>query len=203
MQWKPRIGCSSIAFGATPAWPWSKSKNATPVSCARAHGRNARRAAAICACRTGNARLSHVGAGDSVIIVRRPSLSTTWKSSSDSWRINTTLAITVKMCRSNGSLVSGKLAGAGREVRNAIVVCLRRQQRRPVLKRLHRPAFDAALDPPAGRSRLLDARGDERNQRENDGGEEAASHESILTPRRRRCASRQARDTTEVAVDRP
>jgi hypothetical protein len=87
------------------------------------NSRNARRAAAICACRTGNARLSHVGAGDSLIIVRGPSLSTTWKSSSDSWRINSTLAITVKMCRSNGSLVSGKLAGAGREVRNAIVVC--------------------------------------------------------------------------------
>jgi hypothetical protein len=29
----------------------------------------------------------------------------------------------VKMCRSNGSLVSGKLAGAVRELRNAIVVC--------------------------------------------------------------------------------
>ena len=73
--------------------------------------------------RTGNARLSHVGAGDSLIIVRRPSLSRTWKSSSDSWRITTTLALTVKMCRSHGSLVSGKLAGAGRELRNAIVVC--------------------------------------------------------------------------------
>src|SRR5205807_1882597 len=28
-------GCSSIAFGATPSWPWSVSKNATPVTRAR------------------------------------------------------------------------------------------------------------------------------------------------------------------------
>jgi hypothetical protein len=28
-QRNPRIGCSSIALGATPVWPWSKSKNAT------------------------------------------------------------------------------------------------------------------------------------------------------------------------------
>jgi hypothetical protein len=75
---KPRIGCNSIAFGATPVWPCSKSKNATPVTRAREQTRRARRAAAICACRLGYARVSHVGAGDSVIIVRCPSLRTTW-----------------------------------------------------------------------------------------------------------------------------
>jgi hypothetical protein len=62
-------------------------------ACSRADAQR-RRAAAICACRTGSARLSQVGAGDSVIIVLRPSLTTRWKSSSDSCRISTTLAVT-------------------------------------------------------------------------------------------------------------
>ena len=46
-QRKWRIGCSSIAFGATPSWPCWKSKNATPVTRARAHDFAARRAVAI------------------------------------------------------------------------------------------------------------------------------------------------------------
>jgi hypothetical protein len=46
-QWKPRIGCSSIPFGATPVCPCLKSKNATPVMRALAQTRTSPRASAI------------------------------------------------------------------------------------------------------------------------------------------------------------
>jgi hypothetical protein len=47
-QRNARIGWSSIAFGATPVWPWLKSKKATPVTVAKpGQLRTARRAEAI------------------------------------------------------------------------------------------------------------------------------------------------------------
>jgi hypothetical protein len=46
-QRKARIGWSSIAFGATPVWPWKKSKKATPSMIARGQSLTAARAASV------------------------------------------------------------------------------------------------------------------------------------------------------------
>src|SRR4051812_37146951 len=47
-QANPRIGWSSITFGATPVCPWKKSKKATPTTRARGHTLTALRACRIC-----------------------------------------------------------------------------------------------------------------------------------------------------------
>jgi hypothetical protein len=60
-------GWSSIASGATPVWPCLKSKNATPVTRARAHSRTFVRASAICRRRSGVAPIVHDAEGDSAI----------------------------------------------------------------------------------------------------------------------------------------
>jgi len=77
-QAKPRIGCSSIPFGATPVCPWMKSKNATPETRALAHNLTLVRAAAIWRRRRGVAPFVQSGDGASAIIVREPLRSTRW-----------------------------------------------------------------------------------------------------------------------------
>jgi hypothetical protein len=118
---KPRTGCSSIPFGATPVWPWKKSKKVTPVTRARRHGRAALRATRICVRRTAAAPLVQSGEGVSAIIVRAPLRRTRWWSRSASARSSVTAATTVKTRRSKGSRLFGRWAGRGRLVRCATV----------------------------------------------------------------------------------
>src|SRR5437763_15095760 len=66
---KPSTGCSSIAFPATPVWPWSKSKKATPVTVALEQTWTLARARLICRRRARVARAVHEDDGASAIIV--------------------------------------------------------------------------------------------------------------------------------------
>ena len=111
---KARIGCSSIAFGATPVCPCLKSKKATPVIHALAQTRTAARAFAVCRRRVGVAFRVQEDEGDSAIIVLLPSLSTRCRSPSSSERTSVTAAVTRKTCRSKGRRVTGSGLGAGR-----------------------------------------------------------------------------------------
>src|SRR5438034_10650086 len=67
-QRKPRIGWSSIAFGATPVWPCLKSKNATPVRTAFVQSRTAPRTWFIWLRRVGVAPAVHEREGASAIM---------------------------------------------------------------------------------------------------------------------------------------
>src|SRR5205809_4816093 len=71
-QRKPRIGCSSIAFGATPVWPCLKSKNATPLTTALLHSRTPLRAWVIWLRRVRVALVVHEGEGASAIMCLEP-----------------------------------------------------------------------------------------------------------------------------------
>jgi hypothetical protein len=84
-HWKPRIGCSSIALGATPLVVVEVEEHDPGDARSRARWQRAASGGHLRLPHR-HARLSQVGAGDSAIIVRCPSLSTTWKSSSASLR---------------------------------------------------------------------------------------------------------------------
>jgi hypothetical protein len=66
-----RTGCSAIAFGATPVWPWSKSKKTIAGIEARRQNLTPARAFAIGARRAGTALLVEEGEGASANLCKK------------------------------------------------------------------------------------------------------------------------------------